>query len=294
MRLVPFFELARYSPLVWKVINLIIVRGARMMRTKMVDTCKQVVSKRKNDRSRDGKGDFFESLLKYEGTKDEVSDDELMANANILFMAGSETTATLLAGVTYYMLRDPEVLKKAITEVRGAFPNEEDITFSSASSKLPYMLACLEEALRLYPPVPTILLRQTLGPDIASISGYPVPPNTQVGVHPLSTNTSLRNFHDPDSFVPDRWLPSTISDSSSPYHNDDRDARQPFSVGPRNCIGRNLAFSEMRQILARVLWNFDLELVDGVNIHWEKQKIYTVWDKGPLSVRVKIREDILL
>lgn len=259
-------------------------------RTKMMDTCKAVVSKRKNDRTREGKGDFFESMLKYEGTKDEISDPELMSNANILFMAGSETTATLLVGATYYMLRNPEIMKKAITEVRTAFPNEQDITFSTASSKLPYTLACLEETLRLYPPVPTILVRQTLDP--ATISGYPVPPNIQVGVHPMSANTSPANFHDPLSFVPDRWLPDSQSDPTSPFHNDNRDARQPFSVGPRNCIGKNLAFSEMRQILARVLWNFDLELMEEQTVKWEKQKSFGVWDKGPLSVRVNVREDL--
>lgn len=230
-------------------------------------------------------------MLKYEGTKDEISDPELMSNANILFMAGSETTATLLVGTTYYMLSNPEIMRKAVNEVRTAFPNEEDITFSSASSKLPYTLACLEETLRLYPPVPTILVRQTLGPEVASISGYPVAPHTWVGVHPMSANTSPTNFHQPLSFIPDRWLPSSISDSTSPFYNDNRDARQPFSVGPRNCIGKNLAFSEMRQILARVLWNFDLELVEGQN-GWEKQKSFALWDKGPLSVRVKIREDM--
>lgn len=260
--------------------------------TKMIETCRDVVVKRKNDPTRQGKGDFFESMLKYEGTKDEISDPELLSNAAILFMAGSETTATLLVGTTYYMLRNPETMKRAVKEVRSAFPSEEDITFASVSSKLPYMLACLEETLRLYPPVVTILIRQTLGPDTSTISGYPVPPSTFVGVHPISANTSPTNFHEPLSFVPDRWLPSIIADPTSPYHNDNRDARQPFSVGPRNCIGKNLAFSEMRQILARVLWNFDLSLVDGEEVRWERQKSFSVWDKGPLPIRVKVRDDL--
>lgn len=268
------------------------MRGMASTRTNMMESCKGAVEKRKNDRTREGKGDFFESMLKYEGTKDELSDGELMANAMILFMAGSETTATLLAGATYYMLRNPETMRKAVEEVRSSFPNEEDITFSSASSNLPYTLACLEETLRLYPPAPTILVRQTLGPEIATISGYSVPPNTQVGVHPMSANHSPANFHEPLSFIPDRWLSSTISDPTSPFFNDNRDARQPFSVGPRNCIGKNLAFSEMRQILARVLWNFDLSLVDGKEVRWERQRTYGLWEKGPLSLRIKIREDL--
>lgn len=288
IKLVPFLQLAKYSPTVWKAISLTV--GPSMQRTRgtMMETCKKVVAKRKNDRSRQGTGDFFEYMLKFEGTKDEISDEELMSNANILFMAGSETTATLLVGATYWMLRTPDTMQKAVNEVRAAFSKEEDITFASASAKLPYMLACLEEALRLYSPIPTILFRSVL--ETSTISGYTVPANTEVGVHQMAANTSPANFNQPNTFIPERWLPETISDPDCPFYNDNREARQPFSVGPRNCIGKNLAFSEMRQILARVLWNFDLELAEPMK-RWEKQKTFAIWDKGPLSLRIKLRED---
>jgi len=68
-------------------------------------------------------------------------------------MAGSETTSTLLSGATYLLLRNPEVLQKLTEEVRCSFDSEEDITLLSVS-KLGYMLACLNEAMRCYPPVP--------------------------------------------------------------------------------------------------------------------------------------------
>lgn len=288
IKLVPFLQLAKYSPLIWKTISIFLGAGMQRTRGKMMDVCKASVDKRKNDRTRIGKGDFFESMLKYEGTKDEISDAELMSNANILFMAGSETTATLLTGATYWMLRTPKTMKKAIEEVRAAFTQEDEITFSSASSKLPYMLACLEEALRMYPPVPTALLRQV--PEPSTISGYTIPAGVQVGVHQMATNWSPANFHRPDEFIPERWLPEAQSNADSPFYNDIRDARQPFSVGPRNCIGKNLAFSEMRQIFARVLWNFDLELAERES-RWDQQKSYNLWDRGPLPVYVKVRSD---
>lgn len=79
--------------------------------------------------------------------------DALAANASLLIVAGSETTATLLAGATYMLLRDPEAMKKLTEEVRSTFKSEEEITLSSVGN-LEYMLACLNEAMRLYPPVP--------------------------------------------------------------------------------------------------------------------------------------------
>lgn len=62
---------------------------------------------------------------------------------------------------------------------------------------------------------------------------------------------------------------------------------QPFLVGPRNCIGRNLAYLEMRLILARLLWNFDVEAVDGKGgPQWRSQKIFTLWEKTAMEVKL--------
>jgi cytochrome P450 len=73
------------------------------------------------------------------------------------------------------------------------------------------------------------------------------------------------------------------------YYNDKREAVRPFSVGPRNCIGQNLAYHEMRLIMARLMWEFDLEL-DGKSEGWtEGMKVRVFWDKGGLWVRVKER-----
>lgn len=59
----------------------------------------------------------------------------------------------MLSGVTYLLLSNPEALSKVVDEVRSAFKSEEEITLTSVNC-LTYMLACLNEALRSYPPVP--------------------------------------------------------------------------------------------------------------------------------------------
>lgn len=80
---------------------------------------------------------------------------------------------------------------------------------------------------------------------------------------------SPRNFYDPAKFHPERWLSESTDDPSSPFYNDNRAVFQPFGTGPRGCIGRNLAYKEMWLILARVLWNFDIELCEESG-HWNE------------------------
>lgn len=76
----------------------------------------------------------------------------IRANAGLLVVAGAETTATLLSGITYLLLKNPEALSRLAEEVRSTFKSEDEITLLSVS-RLHYMLACLDEALRCYPPV---------------------------------------------------------------------------------------------------------------------------------------------
>jgi len=61
--------------------------------------------------------------------------------------------------------------------------------------------------------------------------------------------------------LPERWLPQAREETSQ-FFNDQREAFQPFSLGPRSCIGRNLGWAEMRLIVARLLWAFDIETAE--------------------------------
>ena len=64
---------------------------------------------------------------------------------------------------------------------------------------------------------------------------------------------------------------------------------QPFAVGPRDCIGRNLAYAEMRLIMARVLYNFDLGLAEKSQGWMDKQEAYSLWLKPSLYIKMTPR-----
>lgn len=80
-----------------------------------------------------------------------MSRNEIDSNANIVLVAGSETTATLLSGCTYLLLKNPEKLQKLKAEIRGTFKDSSEITVKAVST-MPYLNAVLSEALRMYPP----------------------------------------------------------------------------------------------------------------------------------------------
>lgn len=96
------------------------------------------------------------------------------------------------------------------------------------------------------------------------------------------------NFHRAREYCPERWLPEATSNPSSPFYEDRRDAHKPFSFGPRDCIGRNLAYHEMRLIMARILFNFDLKLDESCS-DWANQRIFALWEKPELKVYLQPR-----
>lgn len=175
--------------------------------------------------------DFMTYVLRFNDDR-AMSIREMESNAALLILAGSETTATLLSGFTYYSLANPAVWKKLIDEVRGSFTSYDEIDFHGVS-QLSYLNAALEEALRVYPPV-TALTPRVVPKGGAVIDGSFIPEGTSVSGHHYSTYHAESHFAEPDSFIPERWLESR----DERFENDNRSILYAFSLGPRNCLGK--------------------------------------------------------
>lgn len=229
------------------------------------------------------KPDLWAQILKRSGNE-LLTRDEMHSNASLFMTAGTETTATWLSGLTYYLLRNPGSMSRLMDEIRSTFRHQDDITIE-ALARMEYVNACLEEGLRLYPPVPVGLPRRVPAGG-AAISGSWVPGGTTVSVHQLSANRSSGNFVDPSSFAPERWLSPSHRYYSDRFVDDSKASLQPFSTGPRNCLGRNLAYHEARLLLVSTLLNFELELCEESR-DWADQQVFLLWEKHPLMVRLK-------
>jgi cytochrome P450 len=186
---------------------------------------------RRLEKGSDARPDFMGSIMKNQEVAEKaLTRDELDSNAMLFLAAGSETTATTLTGVTYLLLSHPEKYASLVREIRGKFSSIDQITIEQVN-KMDYMIACLQEGLRYYPPVPTGFPRVVpAGGD--HISGHYVPEGTSVYVAQHATNHSTRNFTEPEQYVPERWL------GDGKYKDDLRECVNPFSFGPRNCLGK--------------------------------------------------------
>jgi averantin hydroxylase len=218
-----------------------------------------------------------------------MSLEELKVNASVVALAGSETTATLLAGTLNALLLNPHVLTKLTSDVRSTFSAYNDITIASASLVI-YLRHVLDEALRFYNPAPFVSGR-LVPPGGRMVSSRYHPAGTGIHVCAHAAYRSPHNFARPDEFIPERWG----NPKPEEFVNDNKDnVFQPFSYGPRNCIGRNLAYAEMRVLMAKFLWKFDIaipeEKEEEMRSWVERQKVWIIWEKMPLWVDVRERE----
>lgn len=200
-----------------------------------------------------------------------ITDWELAAHANALIVAASETSATTMNGLFNYLTNYPEAYQKLKDEIRGAFSVGTEITAARAAS-LPSLTACIEETMRIYPPIPNGMPRVT-PPEGYTIDGQWVPGDTTVAVHMWAVTHSPKYFKDPNVFRPERWLDKENS-------TERLDASKPFLVGPRMCMGINMAWIELRVLTDEIVFHFDFKMVDQRN--WcEGQNCYTLWSKPP-------------
>lgn len=217
--------------------------------------------------------DFFYHLLKARDpvTGQGFATPELWGESNLLIIAGSDTTSTGMAATLFYLVRHPAALALVTAEVRAKFATAEDIHQGAALNGCTYLRACIDEAMRLSPSVGGLLPREVLAGG-TTIDGERVAAGTVVGTPHYTIHHNPAYYPEPFAFRPERWIVAGSEKAAAAAAVGSSEERValaqsaycPFSIGPRGCIGKGLAYVEMSITLARVLFLYDLRKAEGV------------------------------
>jgi len=211
--------------------------------------------------------DFFYYLLnaKDPETGRGFTTPELWGEANLLIIAGSDTTSTALAAAFFYLVHNPEKLEKLSKEIRNTFTDVEEIHSSPTLNGCSYLRAVVDESMRLSPPVGGILPREVLFGGI-DIDGHHIPEGTVVGTPHYALHHNPAYFPKPFEFIPERWIVDSLPQFNKGSVELAQSAFCPFSVGPRGCIGKGVAYVELMTSLARVVFLYDMRKVAGMTV----------------------------
>jgi cytochrome P450 len=207
------------------------------------------------ERRRNGgdRGDLLSMLLQARDadTGEGMSNRQLRDEVMTFVLAGHETTAVTLAWTFHLLAQHPEIEQQARREASGVLGQRAPAIADLGALGLTRRI--VEEAMRLYPPVP-VLSRQALEAD--EIGGYPIPKDSILLLSPYVTHRHPALWSEPDRFDPSRFLPE--KSASRP-----RFAYFPFGGGPRLCIGSEFAMMEAQVVLAMVLRRHLLRSLPG-------------------------------
>lgn len=190
---------------------------------------------------------------------------ELTADTSLLLTAGSDTTSTVLSATMFYLIHNPRQLDRVKSEIRASFTSKHGIRDGNSVNKLVYLRACIDESLRLSPPLPSHLPREVFNEDLV-IDNIHIPKGTVVGTSSYAIHHAEEYYPDPYEFRPERWIvgerldsetnPGEISTVDSVAKA--RSAFCPFSLGPFGCPGKNMAYLELTFALATLLFSYDI------------------------------------
>ncbi|KAI8079930.1 cytochrome P450 [Halteromyces radiatus] len=193
-----------------------------------------------------------------EDPNDRFSDIHIITETILFLIAGSETTSNTLGFAVIELLRHPQAMKKLRDEIDTLeFVNPERHIFNHDQLKnLPYLNAVINETLRLDPMAANGIERRA-EKDVTLGGTLFVPKGTGITCNAYHVHLNEKYWPNARSFEPERWLPNDTPGSVKP----DLDAFYAFSIGSRNCIGKNFALMEMRLALSALIKLFDITAI---------------------------------
>lgn len=188
---------------------------------------------------------IFYEIINSDLPPQEKSDERLAQDGQTVVIAGTLTTAWALCIAVFYLLTQPETLRKLKAELRTALRTPSSQVTMAKLEQLPYLTGCVQECIRLSYGVSSRL--QRIAPDETLIfndgkKDWAIPPGTPVGMTSVLVHHDESVFPDSRKFLPERWIGQPHLDKYL----------VAFSKGTRQCIGMNLAYAEMYIAIAKI------------------------------------------
>ncbi|EKM52485.1 uncharacterized protein PHACADRAFT_198544 [Phanerochaete carnosa HHB-10118-sp] len=218
--------------------------------------------------------------------KEKPATRDVIADGTLTIIAGADTTSSAMASLFWFLLTHPECYRRLQTEVDAVYPSGEDALDVSKHGGLKYLAAIINETLRLAPPVPTggpRELKKGMGSRV--IAGHVIPEGTQIYLPPYVYHRNPCYWPGAtDDFVPERWLEPAAQQNFAAF--------VPFSYGPANCVGKNLARREMTMVVSLLVQKFEFTFADGFDWQaWpDTLRDYFILTRGPLLVTLRERQ----
>ncbi|KAM9953086.1 hypothetical protein ACTFIR_008145 [Dictyostelium discoideum] len=196
-------------------------------------------------------------MLIIDSKKGNDEDKERIVHIGYDFLiGGSDSSSGIMEWFTLFMINNKDCQEKAYNEIVSVMGEDCNKISYADRPKLPYLVACINECLRMRTEDPLGIPRGAV--EDIEINGYFIPKGAQVhhNLYALGMNETV--FENANKFQPDRWLT-----------NDQDHLKQmlnhliPFSVGPRSCIGKNLSELEIFVVCSNILLNFELSSYNG-------------------------------
>ncbi|KLO13578.1 cytochrome P450 [Schizopora paradoxa] len=193
--------------------------------------------------------------------KEKPALNDLIADGGLAIVAGGDTTSRAIQNIFYMLLSHPAHHDRLRKELDNAFPSGDGIFDVARYTELKFLDAVMNETLRLYPPIPTNGPRRVAnGSKARTICGKFIPEGTEVYVPPYVLHRDPRYFSpSPDDFIPERWMNPETESTESILNTT---AYIPFSYGPQNCVGKNLARNEVKMVTTMLLSRFNFKFAD--------------------------------
>ncbi|CAN1309576.1 Cytochrome P450 71B36 [Linum perenne] len=214
------------------------------------------------------------------GRESRFTKDNIKAVLLNLFLGGIDTSALTVNWAMARLIANPNLMKKAQQEVRNIIGDKRRVTEDDIEN-LQYMKLIVKETLRLHPPAPLLLPRESMS--AVKICGYDVPAKTLIYVNAWGIGRDPRHWKDADKFVPERFEERSLDYKGQSFEY------LPFGSGRRICPGINVGIVTVEIALANLLYWFDWELPDemkGGDLSMDEQSgvSLTVSKKDPLLV----------